>query len=173
MQIERHLKENKIIIFVIPTKNYGKGINDIALAATKTGKSVTYVTVNKPYNILLGLFESKKIDTKKITFIDAVSGSVSAPKGIKVEFVSSPKALTELSIIINEHMKKTDSVLFDSVSTLLVYDDPATVVKFIHSILSKARASGTNFVLTVLSEDAGKSVLKDVSMFVDKVVVLK
>lgn len=173
MQLEKHLKGNKIVIFVVPTKNYAKGINDITLAATKSGKSIVYVTVNKPYNILVDSFSAKKIDIGKITFIDAVSGGVKAPKGVNVEFVSSPKALTEMSITINELMKKTDSFVFDSVSTLLVYDDPSTVVKFIHSILSKARAAGTNFVLTVLSEDAGKSVLKDVSMFVDKVVVLK
>jgi archaellum biogenesis ATPase FlaH len=174
MGVEKYLKQGKIIVFVVSNKNYIDRINDITLAVTKTSKNVIYVSLNKPYNILVETFEKKKIDVKKLSFIDCVSGRVSKPKDFKVSFVSSPKALTELSITMNEMLKPAvDAMIFDSLSTLLVYDDPSTVVKFAHSVISKIRTTNKEFVIVSLSEDADKNVLKDIGMFVDKVVALK
>jgi hypothetical protein len=174
MKLENCVKENKIVIFVVSNKKYVNQLNEITSAVTKTNKNILYVTLNKSYKVLAESFEKKGIDTKKITFIDSVSGGVQKPKDYKVYFVSSPKALTELSITINETMKQNiDIMVLDSLSTLLVYEDPLTVVKFVHSIVSKIRDVNKKCVMTSLSEDAGKSILKDLSMFVDKVIVLK
>lgn len=173
MDVTKHLKEGKIIVFVVSNKKYVERINDITLAVTKTNKSVIYVSLNKPYNVLIDTFLKKKIDVKKLSFIDSVSSKVSKPKDYKVSFVSSPKALTELSITMNEMLKSTDSMIFDSLSTLLVYEDPSTVIKFAHSVISKIRTTNKEFVIISLSEDVDKSVLKDIGMFVDKVVTLK
>ena len=105
------------------------------------------------------------------------SSSVSFPasgggKGSdKTIFVQSPKSLTEISIdIANLIGKKTDSVIFDSLSTLLIYQDSMTSIKFVHSIVSKIRSADKKCIFFSLKEDADSDMMKDVNMFVDKVV---
>ncbi len=172
--MEQTIKGNKILLFVVSNKNYIKNINEIAYGVSNVSRSIVYVTLNKPYKVLVESFEKKGINAKKMAFIDCASGSIQKPKDYDVLFVSSPEALTELSITINETMKKsTNIIIFDSVSTLLVYKEPSIVVKFIHSMISKIRAADKKCVMISLSEDANKTVLKDIGMFIDKMVVLK
>lgn len=173
MNIESSLKENKIVVFVIPVAKYSDCINEITSSVTEASKNIIYVTLNKPYKVLADSFSKQGIDLGKIHFIDGISGTVKADDNCKVTFVASPKALTELSIEITESMKDgIDAIIFDSVSTLLVYEEASTVVKFMHSLIAKIRESNKNCIITSLLDDADKSLLKDIGMFVDKVVEL-
>ena len=65
-----------------------------------------------------------------------------------------------------------DSSILDSLSTLLIYEEPSTVIKFSHSIISAFRSREVKAVLTCLEGDVGSELIKDLSMFVDKVVEL-
>ena len=171
MSIGSALKKSGIMIFLLHNRKYSDELNSVVSAAAKTGKKILFVSLSKPFATLADAFESKKIETKNIMFIDAVSGGVKKPRGYRVSFVSSPKALTELSITINESLgKETDIVIFDSLSVLLAYEDASTVTKFMHSLLSRMRERGKKCAILALSEDSENRALKDVSMFADSVI---
>ncbi len=108
--------------------------------------------------------------------MDAVSskiGSVEPDK--KAIFISSPQALTELSIAISKGLGlwRADAVLFDSLSTLLVYDGVPSVLKFVHSIANNLRVRGLSCVFTILKPDLKKELSKDLGMFADIIVEIK
>jgi hypothetical protein len=86
--------------------------------------------------------------------------------------VSSPKALTEMSITIGKVLElgKIEALIFDSLSTLLVYTDPSTVVKFTHSLISLLRSKNVSGLLMCVEGGASSNMVKDISMFADKVV---
>ena len=88
-----------------------------------------------------------------------------------VKYVSSPSALTELSLCITDGHKKhnSDCLLFDSLSTLLVYHQINTVARFAHSLIAKTGANNTTIVFTILEGDAESVLVKDLGMFVDKI----
>ena len=155
---------SQITVVVVPNNKYLSGLQKVV--SSVSGEKICYVALNKPYNTIA---ETVKLNTKSVTFIDCVSGGVAGPKDYKVIFVSSPKALTNLSIAITENMKKHDVIVFDALSTLLVYNDGATVIKFVHSIVSKLRATKTRCIFMTLKEDINTDMMKDLSMFVDKV----
>lgn len=169
--ITKDIKENDIMVLIIPNSSYGDSLKNLTSDMSKTFNKICYISLNKPHKSLLKGFEQKGAKTKKFFFIDAV-GKGSNSEGIA--YITSPKALTELNIAITKALSSglVDSALFDSLSTLLIYEDPSTVIKFTHSIISAFRNKSVKAVLTCLGGDAKSELIKDLSMFVDKVVEL-
>jgi len=66
-----------------------------------------------------------------------------------------------------------DGLLFDSLSTLLIYNKGETVSKFVHSVINKVKETGATAVFTALEGDTETKLLKEVGMFVDKVAKVK
>jgi hypothetical protein len=171
--IKKGIKKNKILIFLIPKKEYSKYVTEIAQASYSMLKGICFVSLNKPYQTLSPVFKGKGIKLEKLVFIDAVStGFKKESGGARVVAVSSPKALTELNIKIRKEIGKVSAIVFDSLSTLLVYEQPSIVIKFSHSVISLLRKSKINGIFIMLKEDMDGELSKDLSMFVDGVVEL-
>ena len=165
------LKEGGVIVALVSKDKYSEAENLIAKESVAIQKTC-YVSLNKPYNTLVAAFTKSGIDVKKMVFVDSASSGFGEPKdGLKVVQISSPKALTELNIAINKIIdgEKIKQLVFDSLSTLLVYEQASTVIKFSHSVISKLRSAGVNAVFLALKEDVQNELIKDLSMFVDKV----
>ncbi len=171
--MKRAIKENDIILVLVPNEKYSEKINDVAGIAANLSEKVCYVSANKPYTTLVKNFEKAKIDTSKFCFIDCVTKSPSGTKaGGRVVCVSSPKALTEMNIAMKKLLEanKPGITVFDSLSTLLIYEDSSVVTRFVHSIISVFRSLGSKGVLISLKDEVKNELVKDLGMFVDKVV---
>lgn len=172
INLKKAIKGNDIILLLVPNGVYSDRIKKITKAISEENERICYVTINKPYNTILKTLEKARVETKKIFFIDAVTKKVKEEKSSEqVIYVSSPKALTEMNIAIKKVMESgnTDVTLFDAISTLLVYDSPASVVRFVHSLISSFRTIGSKGVMVSLKEDSKGELIKDLNMFVDKV----
>ena len=94
MDIKKELDSNQTILLLMPSIEY----NDISLDIIKqlSGKNVCYVTLNKTGPSILENLNKKKVNTKNIVFVDAISKTIkSVPNQTKgCYFVSSPAALT-------------------------------------------------------------------------------
>ena len=170
-KFDTEMKDNQILVIVAKNSDYAESVADIMSAADRLYEKICYVSLNKPYKTVYKSLEEHGIDMGKIVFIDSVSGIAKRADDSTI-FVSSPKALTELSMAITDVVGKgAESFLVDSLSTLLIYDESSTVIKFAHALISKARMHDTHFVFTILKEDVKTELLKDLGMFVDKIVV--
>lgn len=168
-KISDAIKGNQIVVFQISKKNYMEKTYEIIAEMSKIYSDICYITLNRPYQTMLKDFAARKIDPKKFVFIDAVSGG--GKNAEKVIFVQSPKSLTDISIDMSGLLgKKTESFIFDSLSTLLIYEDSTTSIKFVHSIVSKVRTADKRLVFMSLKEDSETDMMKDINMFVDKIV---
>jgi KaiC/GvpD/RAD55 family RecA-like ATPase len=170
--IKTSLMESKLLTVIVSNQDYNKKVVELVQTACNS-KKICYVSLNKPYDTILSELKNQKIDTSKIIFIDAMT------KGKKtssddVVFVSSPRALTELNISVVKVMelKKVESIIFDSLSTLLVYEKPATVIKFVHALMAKLRSLRVGAIFIVLKEDINPDLVKNLYMFADEVVDL-
>ena len=173
-ELKRALKENEIILLLLPNEKYSEKIVDVAKIMGTFG-SVCYVSLNKPYKTLVGDFEKRGVKTGKFFFIDCVTKKVREEKeGEQVVYVSSPRALTEINITLKKVLEagKIDIAALDSLSTLLIYEDPHVVLRFSHSVISAFRMLGSKGILIALKDDAEKELIKDLNMFVDKVLEL-
>ena len=124
----------------------------------------------------MDLFENEpNIDLNNFIFIDGITKSIG-----KVEnrdncyFVSSPQALTELSIVIAEFLKyQFDYVIIDSLTTLLIYQkSEQPVMKFLSNIVHKIKESGSRGIFYALNIEEHNLLIQEASMITDKLVDL-
>lgn len=165
--------ETQILVLIIPNKDYQKRVTDLTKDIAKLSEKICYVSLNKPYKTLLKNFTDAGIDTTKFIFIDAITKTAEMPPVVEnCEFVSSPGALTELSLAISNTLetKGVNLIVFDSLSTMLVYEDENIVTKFVHSLMAKIRVMGCRGIFTCLKQDSDTVLLKDVNMFADKII---
>ncbi len=170
MDIEKELSSNQTILLMIPGASYNEILVDIAKKLSN--KNVCYVTINKTYESLKETFEKNKINLKNIVFIDAISKSIKkAPEqGNQVYYVSSPGALTELSLVISKFLKHDfDYIIFDSLTNLSIYNKMTFCAKFLSSLVNKIKKGKTQAVFYGLQGKEGTQLAQHASTFVDKV----
>lgn len=136
----------------------------------KKYKKICVVTINKPYSLLIKKFNERKVDYSKFYFIDCVSASMMEQIPSKqCTYISSPKALTELAINLNNLPKDVDLVILDNFSSLVFYNDPFLSLRFMNSVTSKFRKNSLNSICLVVGETKPE-VLTDLSLFADKII---
>src|SRR3989344_8257585 len=102
------LAVNQVIVMVVSKTGYETGIEHATSLVSKKYGEICYISLNKPYTTLGEIFSRKGIDVKKIIFIDCVTGRAAKENGYNVITVSSPKALTQLSIAITEEIGRSE-----------------------------------------------------------------
>ncbi|MFH2020641.1 MAG: hypothetical protein ABIJ34_04455 [archaeon] len=170
--IKEELEGSSIILLITQKSSYKKCIGQLYDEVLTSPKNIGYVTINKPYNTIISDMKLKNIDSLKLSFVDAITATVQAPPIVNnCMFVSSPTALTDLGLayssLYGEH--GCNLVLFDTISTLIVYQDLGSVTKFVHNLVTKARVLDKKLIMIGLKEDS-ENLIKDLNMFVDKVI---
>jgi len=143
----------------------------IHLITKKLGYSALYVTLNNSHCSTLKYLGSKNIDTKKIFFIDNVEDE----KGCGAKncmFLGRNKSLTALSLAITEvvNENKIQSIFFDSVTTLLIYNNPETTERFIHFFVNKIKNAGILLVMVSVEDEKTKKIIPILSQLCDVVI---
>jgi len=171
-EIKSDIEKNNILIFIISKQEYSSKQIEI-IKNLPLEKRLCYVSLNKPYKTVKENLLSNNIDIKNILFIDTISKGDSKNEEEKnVIFTSSGNSLTELNIVINEALEvgKMKNLFFDSLSTLLIYEKPQTVSKFIHSLTAKLRDLNVNAIFISLKDELNPELLKNLYMFADKII---
>jgi hypothetical protein len=135
------------------------------------------ITTNFPYNILKKLYGEGGIDLNGVCFVDAVTqtsiGSANNIPGV-VRYVNNPANLTGMGIAVTEMLKEHKDekicILFDSISTMLVYLPSADISKFIHFVTNKLRLMDISGVFLAAEKGIDPMLMNQLITFVDKVV---
>ncbi|HLC77117.1 MAG TPA: hypothetical protein VJH04_02840 [archaeon] len=174
MELAKLLKSDERILLVdVKPSKYSNVTKDIFSIMSKSGGYWIYVTINKPFSALRDSFIRKKIDMEGIFFIDMASSS-GAKKDANCLYLGDPHDLTSVSIAIDQaigSMKGEKFIVFDSVNTLLNYNNESMVIRFMHSTTAKIRAENVRAViLSVGSMD--EKISSQLAQFCDKSVKL-
>jgi archaellum biogenesis ATPase FlaH len=158
-----------IYLLLIKSGKQDKVTSDI-LKNLKSEKGM-YVTVNKPYNNIAKKLEDKKINTKSIFFVDAISATTNpnVKRQSNCVYVSSPKNLTDLNIAVNSNIQGKDVIILDSLGVLLVHNDPKTLERFLHVFVSSLRQKNIGCFILTEQEQVEKSLLNVMSTICDEV----
>jgi hypothetical protein len=134
------------------------------------------ISVNQPFKVLTKTYLREGIDISKIKVIDAVtqySGGV-CEEDTRVKYVNNPGNLTDLGIAITEVLRqmpeKKKSIMFDSVSMLLIHIPSATASKFFHFVVNKLKLSEVSGIFLCVEKGLDPVILSQMSSFVDKIV---
>jgi len=174
LDLKKEMGDSQIAIVVMSGADYNDAVVNIAKQLSSS--NLGYVTLNKTYSAMKDLFEKKGISSEKILYVDAISKTVmNVPDQTDgCYYVSSPAAMTELSMAISKLLNHNfDYIIFDSVTNLLVYEKKEPVIKFMQFLINKIRASKTKAVFYALKMGEQQDIVQQVEMFVDKVIELK
>jgi hypothetical protein len=135
------------------------------------------ITTNFPYSILAKLYAEQGIDMAKVSFIDAVTrnsiGSAENIPGI-VRFINNPANLTDMGIAVTEALKdhsgKKVCILYDSISTMLIYLSSPNISKFIHFVTNKLRLMDISGVFLAVEKGLDPMLMTQLTTFVDTVI---
>lgn len=169
-------KNSDLTILIIPNKEYNDGLSVLLKKMGKSYNKILYVNLNELYNSLIYRIRSLKLNTEKFFFVDAIT--MTSDRNLKKHdnciYISSPNSLIELSLGITQaiNTQNPDALIFDSLSTLLIYEKDSTVTKFIHSLIGKIKAARLDSFFTALEGDAQNEAIKNLSMFVNRVITL-
>jgi KaiC/GvpD/RAD55 family RecA-like ATPase len=170
--------ENTISVVVADAHNYLEEISSVIKELTgKAGIPGVYITINKPYHTITKQFEKAGINNKMMIFIDAISAqSGKLEKEPGCLYIQTPKSLSDLSIAIGEAVKALPSdrkfIFFDSLTTLLIYNEAHSVLRFAHFITNKMRSWDVDGVILSLDSDTKSSVFQQIVLFADNIVNL-
>lgn len=148
--------------------------NDVLYSAAQKFNKICYVTINRPYHTFSGFFEVNKIDPQKFFFIDCITKSVvgKTHKNNGVIFVSSPNDFEGIEKKIRQVLQKQkiDLLIFDSLSSLLIFEKGVFVTKFIHGLAAMIKGFQGKSVFIALEKDAGLDMAKKIGMLMDKTI---
>jgi KaiC/GvpD/RAD55 family RecA-like ATPase len=141
------------------------------------GYQVVVITTNQPAAVLEKLYASRGIDLSRIFFIDAITRyAIGKASGItqNCRFINSPSNLTDLGIAITEVLNRRSAgkacLLFDSISTMLIYIPSINISKFIHFITSKLRLVDATGVFLAVEKGLDPLLLTQLTTYVDIVI---
>jgi KaiC/GvpD/RAD55 family RecA-like ATPase len=172
------LPEPFIFLVVTPAEEY-QTVNFELLKYMVNEKKTpgVYITVNKPYEVMKKRLEGVA-DARMVTFIDAVTrasgGKPEEEDGVL--YIDSPKNLTDISIAISEAAQSIPQgkkfILFDTLSTLLLYNSAGTVARFVHFLIGRMRSWGAEGALLSLEKETGENVISQISQFCDATIYI-
>ncbi len=174
MGLKEDINNNQITLVVISKTDYLAKINSIISAVGESSKKICYVALNKPYNSILANLKKIGLDTQKFYFIDVLTASVQTPPTVdNCTFIQSPSAITDLSLSFSMAMadKECDIAVFDTISTLIIYESAGSVIKLSQNLMTKMRVTDKKAVFITLKEDS-ETLIKDLTMFVDIISVV-
>lgn len=168
MEIKKILDGKQIVLLVLPSRTYGEKV--LRLVKQSNHQKLLYVTLNNPYTVLVELYKKNGIEKGHCFFIDGISASNKIKRAADdCIFIDSPSALTQLSIAITQVIKtfKPEIMIFDSLSTLLIYLPEKSIIAFQQSLSTKLKGLEVRVLFPILEN---KELINNISMFVDDVV---
>ncbi len=131
-----------------------------------------YVSLGNSSKIMSSDFSKKGVNVKDLFFIDSIGRGME--KDEDSFHISNNQSLTELSLAITSVMKENnfDFFIFDSISTLLMYNDITVVERFMHFMITKLKNIGIVTVILSVDEEKSNKLIAVLSQFCDKVVMV-
>ncbi len=170
--LKKHQKY--VALIIVNSKDYNNFNLNLVKYFTKDKKQPgVYVTVNQPFATLKKKFKEAGINTELIIFIDAISNMVN--KSLEDDehcfYLDNPQDLSDISIAMSQAIDsinhKNKFVFLDSVSTLLVYNDNKTLIKFIHFLAGRIRDWNIEGILISLRDKKDRALIDKISQFCD------
>jgi len=167
--------------YIVLVETSAENAFDVALAVvrflTKKSDYGIIVSANRPYTTLLNAYQRNNIDTSKVFIVDLISKNLNGHfKAENVMFIDNVSSLTDISLSVNRHMKELNGkkfVFFDSLTTMLIHNEPYVFARFIHSILTRMRLNGVGGVLISLTDSSNYDLRAEIAQLCDKVIKIE
>jgi archaellum biogenesis ATPase FlaH len=170
------LSSNFIVVLDTRAENYSNAVMESAKFMVGKEQKGVYVTVSRPYRYILKEMQKRNIPTAGIFFLDCVSYMAGEGGEGCCAFVENPAALEEISMYLTSSLNRIDSpekfLIFDSLSTLLIYNSLNSVREFSMFLMNKLRLDDVNGVLVIIEREAPEDLKQILIAMCDKTITV-
>jgi|SRR3989344_3283531 len=162
------IKQKYICLITTEMTNYHVAKN-LILRYLATRLPLLYVTMNQGCPSLFKVLKNGGIDVSRMGFIDGMSKG-SGQIVDNCTYLTNPGSLVELSLSITDKANegKYELLLLDSINTLLLYNDPKSVKKFLYYLINKLREKEIAGIMIALEGEHMEEVVSFVAQICDK-----
>ena len=161
--------DNPVLLLSVSPVIYQEGVFDALTYFSERFGTGLYITLNKPCSILQESFKKKGLPPEKLVYLDSIT-STHDHETESCHFLGRMRELTDLCIALTRlvsQRKGVRFVLFDSVSTLLIYNDTKSVARFCHSVTEKLRSLSLPGAFVLVEMEEGKDIAAQLAQFCD------
>lgn len=170
----RITEKPQIILLLINSEHYSAVQQALLNFLGGEERCGVFVSVNKP---LANLSEMIDIPKKtSLVFVDLVSESANIPKveSKNARYLEGPQNLLEVAVLTEKELNVFSTVqkfvVVDSLSTLLLYNKPEILERFIHTFCGKLRSLKASGILLMTPTSKDKGLIRSISQFCDEVI---
>ena len=137
-----------------------------------------YITVTRPFESFIRLFGDLS-RYPNVTFVDCISrASGIVRKDDQCVYIESPtmleKVMMEVMNLFNRAPENAGKFLIlDSLSTLMIYNDPSLVTEFFYQLLNKTRSENIHSISLVVEEGEGDKYINKLIYLNDKILKVR
>jgi len=165
--------ENYISLIVSSAMKYQNSSEEVLGILLKNKTPGVYVTLNKPYDVILRSVKKLSVDPRLVIFIDGITNT-GGDKKVKVQnclFIGSPEKLSDLFVALDQAVSAIPGndkfIVFDSLNTLSLFNTENIVARFMHQLVGKMRGWKVKGIVMSLQKDSDKVLLDELTPFCD------
>jgi hypothetical protein len=169
--------EKKLFLVISPPEKLKLYNIEIIRQLIIDKQSVLVVTTNQPYTTLVKNYENYGLDISRIWFVDAITKCALGripQEASNCRFVKNPANITDLGIVItdvlNSFPDQKPCILFDSISTMLIYIPSINISKFFHFITNKLKLLNSPGIFLAADKSLDPLLMTQIVTFVDEVI---
>jgi len=178
-RISKAITINQSVGIILPGNNYSDLVQALfEHIISRPEDAWVYVTITKPYENLIKQFGDLS-DARNIKFIDCISRAAGISKADpNCIFIESPTMLEKLGLEIINIFKEVDEntdkyLILDSLSTLIIYNDPEIVTEFFYHLENKTRARNIHTISLAIEEEGADKYLNKLIYLNDKILKVR
>jgi len=180
MDLFREISENKFCLLLLTEDQYENKLTQVVKDVSKIHKKICYACLSKPYKDVIENLKNMDLDLAKFFFIDVYSSHYEKQGAVdNCIFLKEPGNLVAIEVAIDKAItqKNCSAVIFDTISSLLMYEQTHDIIRFTHNLTIEERHKDLNKVFIILKGDPivtkyNDSLIDDVQMFTDKSIEL-
>ncbi len=166
-RISKAITINQSVGIILPGNNYSDLVQAFfEYMLSKPEDAWVYVTITKPYDNIISQFGEGISESNNIKFIDCISRAAGISKvDSNCIFIESPTMLEKLGLEIMNIFKEVDEntnkyLILDSLSTLVIYNDPEIVTEFFYQMANRTRVRNIHTISLAIEEEGIESLNK-------------
>ena len=175
-RVSAAIQVNQSVGIQVPENRHGDLLEAVFNSMCRNTHDIwTFVTVSKTFDYLAKTFKESTRHSN-IKFIDCISRAAGiSDNSNNCIFLESPVMLENLilEIINNFKSQKRDMdkyIVIDSLSALMIYNDPEIIREFISLVMNRSRAENIHVVSILVEEEMDSNKLIQLN---DKIIVLR
>jgi KaiC/GvpD/RAD55 family RecA-like ATPase len=175
-RVSAAIQVNQSVGIQVPENRHGDLLEAVFNSMCRNTHDIwTFVTVSKTFDYLAKTFKESTWHPN-IKFIDCISRAAGiSDNSNNCIFLESPVMLENLilEILNNFKTQKRDMdkyIVIDSLSALMIYNDPEIIREFISLVMNRSRAENIHVVSILVEEEMDSNKLIQLN---DKIIVLR